>query len=312
MTSTAINIRLVSVVIPCFNGEAYLSDSIDSVLHQTYKNIELIVVDDGSTDNSPAIMKNYGDRLSIVRQKNCGLSAARNAGIRACHGDYYAFLDADDFWEKNFITKMVNALIQNNAEIAYCGWQNVGLSGRSNDPFIPPDYEAADNKVQLLVENTRWPVHAAMITKNLLDTSGAFDTQWKYCEDFAFWIRTATFNKLVLVPEVLAFYRFHDNQMTTNHIQIALNVWKVQNDFFRKNPAIVDKLGTKLVRQLTHGNLLKKAYEAYWKRDIETSRTLFRISAKTGYASLKDWKYILPALLPKSVHLALIRIMGRD
>ena len=94
--STEIHDR-VSVIIPTFNSERYLAEAIDSVLSQTYQNIECIVVDDGSTDNTPAIVQGYGDRIRYIYQENAERSAARNRGIVAATGQYISFLDADDF-----------------------------------------------------------------------------------------------------------------------------------------------------------------------------------------------------------------------
>ena len=86
----------ISVIIPCYNSGTHLAQAIDSVLAQTCPASEIIVVDDGSTDDSPAIMARYGDRIRVVRQANAGLPAARNAGIQAATGEWLAFLDADD------------------------------------------------------------------------------------------------------------------------------------------------------------------------------------------------------------------------
>lgn len=300
---------LVSVIIPCYNGEAYLSDAIESVLAQTYKPIELIVVDDGSWDHSSEIIKSYGNALAAIKQENRGLSEARNAGIRKSHGDYYAFLDADDYWDSDFVAKMLIALKRSCADISYCGWQNVGLSGKRGDPFIPPDYEHKKDKLELLIRDVRWPVHCAMMSKKVLDLSNGFEKKWKYCEDFAFWIKVATTNSLVLVPEVLGFYRFHGNQMTTKSALVAESAWRVQKEYLRQHPDVTDKLGCEKIKEITDGNLLRKAYDAYWKSDIDGARHLFRLVAGTGYASIHDWKYIVAAHLPRSVHAGLVSML---
>jgi len=106
---------LVSVVIPVYNVEQYIQEALDSALKQTYRNIEIIVVDDGSPDNSVAIIqKRYNDpRLRIVRQRNRGLAGARNTGIRHASGQYVAFLDSDDFWQPNKIELQIDAMLKN-------------------------------------------------------------------------------------------------------------------------------------------------------------------------------------------------------
>lgn len=298
----------VSIVIPCYNGERFLAEAIDAALAQTYAQCEVIVVDDGSTDGSATIMQKYAGRIRLVQQTNAGLPAARNAGIRASTGDYLAFLDADDYWSPDFIEKMVQGLEFSGAAIAYCGWQNIGLPGGRGEPFVPPDYEQP-NKLETMITGVRWPVHAALTRRDVAMTTGGFDPKWSTCEDFAFWIRAATLHRLVRVAEVLAFYRHHDGvQMTKNLAVIAQNHWLVQRDFLAQHPDIANRLGRRHIRSITHGELLKRGYVCYWNRDLDAARSIFRTVMSVGYGSARDWKYMLPALLPLGWHQALLRM----
>lgn len=112
----------VSVVIPCYNAEKYLRQAIDSVFAQTYSNLELIVVNDGSTDKSGAILASYGDRIRVIHQQNQGLSAARNVGIASALGEYVAFLDADDYWQPDKLRQQI-AVMEANPNLALCHTQ---------------------------------------------------------------------------------------------------------------------------------------------------------------------------------------------
>ena len=126
------NIKLISIIVPIYNAELYLHQCINSVLSQTYKRFELILIDDGSTDASLAICNNYTDtRLKVIRQENQGESVARNAGIRAATGDYIAFLDADDWWNKEFLEHMTSKLDCNKMPI--CAEIRVYLNGTEKD-----------------------------------------------------------------------------------------------------------------------------------------------------------------------------------
>jgi glycosyltransferase involved in cell wall biosynthesis len=257
-------------------------------------------------------MQKYAGRIRLVQQANAGLPAARNAGIRVSTGDYLAFLDADDYWRHDFIEKMVQALQASGAEIAYCGWQNVGLSGGRGEPFVPPEYEQSD-KLEKMITGVRWPVHAALTQRDVVVAAGGFDPRWRTCEDFAFWIRAATLHRLVRVPEVLAFYRHHDGvQMSKNRALVAQNHWLIQRDFLAQNPAIIGQLGFRHIRRITHGELLKRGYACYWDRDMDAARSIFKIIMRVGYGSLRDWKYMLPALLPLRWHQALLRLSFSD
>lgn len=303
---------LVSVVIPCYNVERYLAAAIDSVLGQSYENVEVIVVDDGSTDGSPGILDGYGDRIRVLRQSNLGLPAARNAGIRVCRGAYMAFLDADDWWDCEFVAKMVTALKHSGAVLAYCGWQNVGLPGRRGEPFVPPDYSGLD-AVEAFLEGCRWPVHAALTQSALVRSVGAFDETLTSGEDFDLWLRIAPFGGVVRVPEVLAHYRFHDGpQMTKNHLKIIANHWRIQQKFLREHPEAVRHLSRQRLRELTHGELLRNGFDCYWRRDLDTARSVFRMVMRAGYGSISDWAYMLPALLPISLHRKLLNLRDRS
>lgn len=303
----------ISVVIPCYNGSTFLCESIDSALSQTDVNAEVIVVNDGSTDDSLSIMRNYGSRIQIINQSNAGLPAARNAGIHAAHGDLFAFLDADDWWETDFLSKMSQALNAHpEAGIAYCGWENYGALGARGEPFIPPNYEPMPDRTEKLLSSPRWPVHAAMIRRDTLFEAGLFDPSLKSCEDFALWLRSAIPNPIVRVPEVLAYYRHHGNQMISNRARIALSHFEVQRAYLLQHPEIAAMFEHNAIHALTSGELLKRGYTCYWQRDLSAARKIFRAVMKQGYGTFKDWKYMLPALLPESWHQWLIKLRDRQ
>lgn len=114
---------LISVIVPVYNVEKYVGHTLESLIKQTYKNIEILVVDDGSTDASPSICDKflYDDRVKVYHRKNSGLSASRQFGIDICNGVYFATVDSDDYVAENFIECLYNSIMQNNADIAVCG-----------------------------------------------------------------------------------------------------------------------------------------------------------------------------------------------
>lgn len=124
---------LVSIIIPIYNTEKYLPHCLDSVIHQTCDNLEIILVDDGSTDNSCQIAKDYSakdSRIKLIHQKNQGLSGARNTGISKSTGKYISFVDSDDEIKPNFTEKLLFALQQTNSDISMCSFQEVYPSGK--------------------------------------------------------------------------------------------------------------------------------------------------------------------------------------
>lgn len=121
---------LVSVVMPCYNAAPYLEEAVGSALNQTYGNVELILVDDGSMDGSAdlaaRLATTYPGRLLLAHANRLGPYPARNQALRLIRGDLVAFLDADDWWDARALEKLYLAMISAQADIAYCGWQNVG------------------------------------------------------------------------------------------------------------------------------------------------------------------------------------------
>jgi glycosyltransferase involved in cell wall biosynthesis len=118
--------ELISIVIPVYKVEAYLSACVESVLAQTYQNFEVILVDDGSPDNCPAMCDAWAEkdsRIRVIHKENGGLSSARNAGIDVAKGDYLAFLDSDDLWTPVFLERLHTALTESNADLAVCQFQ---------------------------------------------------------------------------------------------------------------------------------------------------------------------------------------------
>lgn len=304
----------VSIVMPCYNAAAHLPQSVGSVLAQTFADWELIAIDDGSRDGTLAWLKAQTDsRIRVCTQTNRGVSTTRNAGWAQARGDYVAFLDADDTWTPDFLEKTQAALqARPDAVLAYCGWQNLGLPGERGEPFVPPDYENAA-KAETLFAGCRWPIHAALVRREAVLAAGGFDAKLKNAEDYALWLQVATAAPIVRVPEVLAFYRFHDGgQASANKARAALHHLRAQRGYLARHPDFRTSLGKKKARALMLGELLARGYICYWKRELPAARQIFRAVMKQGYGTLADWKYMLPAWLPESWHKKLIGLRDRD
>lgn len=127
---------LVSIIIPVFNVAPFLREALDSVINQTYENLEIIVIDDGSTDDSPNICDYYSSdpRVKIIHQKNKGLSGARNVGLDVMTGDYVSFLDSDDAYKPDMIERMVEKIESCNCELVACGYENIITNQRLDAP----------------------------------------------------------------------------------------------------------------------------------------------------------------------------------
>ncbi len=198
---------LVSIVLPVYNGERYLSQAIDSVLSQTYVPTELIVVDDGSADSSASIARSYKEVL-FLRQHNQGVAAARNSGITAARGDFIAFIDQDDLWTPNKLNVQVQYLLKNpavqyvNALVKLFAEPGHDLRSRYTEDFIEHAYIA------------RTP-GTLVARKSLFDCVGMFHRRFRIACDVELFVRLKEHNTLAyIIPEVLLYKRIHDNNLS--------------------------------------------------------------------------------------------------
>ena len=198
---------LVSVVIPCYNGEAYLAEAIESALTQTYQPVEIIVVDDGSTDSSPQIAQKFPVRY--IRQQNQGLTASRNLGIRESRGDYIVFLDADDRLKPEAIETGLGVLAE-HPECAMTVGDHVFLSADGSrvaasrkDCLTDSHYEA------LLKSNFIEMISSVLFRRSVLEQLGGFDTGLRVAEDYELYLRIARDYPMCCHPAVVAEYRLH-------------------------------------------------------------------------------------------------------
>ncbi len=308
MTTTA---GRISVIMPCFNAEKYLREAMDSVLVQTYPDVELIVVDDGSTDGSMDVLKQYEDRILVLQQANKGPFPARNLGIQQASGEFIAFLDSDDYWDPRCLEKLHHALTQADADLSYSGWQNFGQFARNTQPFVPPKYEDGDMADEFL-RSCPWPIHAALTRREVINAVGGFSERCYSAMDYDLWIRIyGHTSHIVRVPEVLAFYRWHGKQISTNAWRQTMNAYRVRLDFAAQHPQHTAHIAAPRLWELTHGSVLQDAYRAYWSRDLYTAHKLLRQAFSRRIFHAKDLRYILPSLLPLSVFRTLVQLMDK-
>lgn len=196
------NIPLVSVIIPTFNRARMLKAAIDSVLAQEYQNIELIVVDDDSTDTTAELLKTYGQDLTVISQKNAGVSAARNAGIAAASGRYIAFLDSDDLWLPQKLTQQVQFFTL-HPEALICQTEEIWMrDGRRVNPKLRHQKLSGmifEPSLHLCLVSPS----AVMIRRELFDEVGLFDESLPACEDYDLWLRISCRYPVYLIPTPL-------------------------------------------------------------------------------------------------------------
>lgn len=206
--------KLLSVIIPTYNRADKIERSIRSILNQDYKNLEVIIVDDGSEDNTANIIKEIDDsRVRYIYQKNAGACSARNNGIRHARGEYIGFHDSDDIWHKDKLVKQMPVLLTNQADIVFCKLMLVDKNGKS-DGIARPTYINGGllNPVKTVFGvSTQTLIMKADVAKKYL-----FDEKMPRWQDFEFVLRASQDNRLYCVNEPLVDYMIGDDSISRN------------------------------------------------------------------------------------------------
>jgi glycosyltransferase involved in cell wall biosynthesis len=197
---------LLSVIIPTYNRREMICEAVNSVLAQTYRDFELIVVDDGSNDGTDAVLAGYGESLRVCAQPNRGVAAARNRGVLCAAGPYLAFLDSDDLWLPRKLEVQVR-FMQDNPQCQICQtdeiWFRHGVRVNPKLKHRKPSGDIFRPSLELCLVSPS----AVMMTRTLFDRVGGFDEAFTACEDYDLWLRIANVCPVLLVDEPLVVKR---------------------------------------------------------------------------------------------------------
>jgi hypothetical protein len=199
---------MISFIVPNYNHARYVRAAIDSALAQTYSNTEIIVVDDGSTDNSREVLAEYGERIRTIFQANAGLSGARNTGVAAARGEYIALLDADDTIEPNYAERLLAVLASHSdADGVYCGFRFVDQDDQplpqvENRIVAPDELYAA-----MLYDGNFWVPESLLARTACYRELGQFDTRQRFVEDWDVWLRFSKHYRIYGIEDILIRYR---------------------------------------------------------------------------------------------------------
>ena len=207
---------LVSVIIPTFNRINLIVRAIESVLKQTYKVFEIIVIDDGSTDGTYELIKKSYPKVFIYHQKNKGVSAARNMGLTLARGTWIAFLDSDDEWISKKIECQINALNQSK-EYLICHTNEIWIRNGIRVNQMKKHQKYGGFIFEKSLDICRMSPSSVMISKTIFDEIGFFDESLKICEDYDFWLRISSkFPVLFLDEMLIKKYGGHEDQLSKN------------------------------------------------------------------------------------------------
>jgi glycosyltransferase involved in cell wall biosynthesis len=264
--------ELVSVIVPAYNSARFLPDAIGSLMQQTHPSVEIIIVNDGSTDDTESALRPFLDSITVCHQKNAGTAAARNHGLAVSRGAFIAFLDADDAWEPEKLSRQV-ALLQADAA-AVLIHTNVGYvdaGGRSIANVPRTDDRFADASVQALLAHNFITASSVMVRRESLEAA-PFSNDVPGCEDWDLWLRLSRSGSIAFIPDRLTRYRLHGSNISSNSELMLRSSVTVLERFHASEPdAAVARTAARHLRAAQ----IALAHHLYESGRLDEGRTLF-------------------------------------
>lgn len=293
---------LVSVVVPVHNCRPYLATCLDSALAQTHAALEVIAVDDGSTDGSAEVLAAYAGRIRVVSQRNAGASAARNHGAALARGSFLAFLDSDDTWDPEKTARQVALLQQHPRAVAtYCDHRTVDAGGRLTGYSEALDAPRSSGRiVEDLIRGVRIKSPTlVMLRRQAFEAVGGFDQTLRYAEDHDLFIRLALQGPVLYQIDTLASYRVHDASLSFApgaELKASEGLMRVLEKLVFESDAVPRKVRAAAMDELFHA-----AVGVGWARRQAGLRgpaaQAYRRALSLRPAALRVWAAYLRALL---------------
>ena len=270
------NKGVVSVIVPVYNRENYVAETLDSILQQTYQNIEIVAVNDGSKDNSLLVLesykKKYPDKILVIDQENQGQVRSRNNAILQSRGEYIAFLDSDDLWLPDKLEKQL-PLFVDNVGLVYSGIHNIDGDGNIIDTELIREDMRGDIHNKLLIKN-RMTGGTVVLRRDVIDKVGMFDVDFAAAENWDLWLRVSKHYAVDFVNEPLVKYRKHSGNMSKDDILMINIVDSILKKHCSGEP---DSPASKIAIDKAHANFAyRKGIYNISQDDYRTARINFK------------------------------------
>jgi glycosyltransferase involved in cell wall biosynthesis len=227
----------VSVIIPTYNAEKTIGDTLDSVFNQTHKNLEIIIVNDGSTDGTLKLLNSYRDKIKLITIENKGVSNARNIGLNYASGDYIQYLDSDDLLTPQKIEIQLKALKESDADIAYGNWQKFKLEERQEILILETVNREIIGDAEIEVFTDFWcPPAALLYSKRIIEKIGPWKLWLPLIEDARYLLDAIRAEgRLVYTPIITSFYRSHSSGSLSTNNRTLFNecIYKNLKDIYK-------------------------------------------------------------------------------
>ena len=296
------NSPLVSIILPTYNCAAFLSHSIGTILSQTYNSYEIIVIDDGSTDNTKEVLYPFMQRIKYIRsEQNKGLPTARNIGILPAQGKYIAFIDADDLWLPEKLQTDIE-YFETHPEVSMVYSKHINIDEKGDDLGGNTKKQLPSGNIftQLFSEQNFIITSSVVVRKEVFETTGLFDEQLFNCQDWDMWLRIAFHFKVAGINKPLVKYRHNPHSLSKN-----------RNNVLKYQKIIIDKIYNKFkdTENGIHEKLYKKRLASHYAKigryylrigDKNRANENFGLSLKNAPLNFRSLRYYLCTFFHKS------------
>ena len=291
------NLPLVSIVTPAYNQGEYLAATIESVLAQDYPKLEYIVLDDGSTDNTPEVLKKYGGRIRHERHENMGQANTLNRGWAMSAGSLIGYLSSDDLLEPNAVSKLVETLLaRQDASVVYCDYTLIDAQGRRFRKVRSEEFNASRLCEDLVCQ----PGPGALFRREVFDQTGGWVGQLQQVPDFQFWLKAFKFGPFVRAPHVLAHYRIHDASASFRPITTkrSMEIVDIMSEYWR------GQTGPEVSKSMAKAHIIAAKNHAQSGRIMDCLFTwikAIRFSSRM-LLSISAWRIVASGMLRRAIH----------
>lgn len=295
---------LVTVVITCYNYASYIEGCINSILDQRYKDFEIVVVNDGSTDNTDEVISGFlsNPRIKYIKQSNAGQANAKNTGIKHSEGKYIAFLDADDLWDETKLEKQIPLFENPRVGVVFSKARYIDENGNELEFELSGEYliPRSGRVSNYLIFDNFVPFSSSVVRRECFEKVGFFDESLKMGIDWDLWLRISVYYEFDFVDEPLLIYRIgHSGQMSKN-LEVRLQCSdKIMERFIKENKKL---FSASLVRKALHYSYCNRG-NFYWSLDAKRSLYFFLRAVCTWPFSISPYLGLARSFLKRRLKL---------
>jgi glycosyltransferase involved in cell wall biosynthesis len=289
----------VSVIIPVYNSEKHIREALDSVLNQTYKNIEIIVVDDGSSDHTPEVIRTHYPMIRYMGQKNGGAAKARNLGIREASGEWIAFLDSDDIWLPTKVEQQVE-YFKNHPDVGFIFTDHINFheNGLQEPPTQKREFLLSGDPVMTIFKNGKVNTSTVMMRREVIPKVGYFDETLRVAEDTDLWMRVAMQCRIDVMDQPLAKRRSRPDSLSSGAEALWRGVQGHIEKIREKQPAIAVRLGQALLDETYRRACVNLGDHYFRHNQFQKARLEYKKSLHHGAGSRRVFCYLFLSYWP--------------